>query len=428
MAAIFPSAVATTLQMLQAANNTKVTLNVNAGIGDTTLTVDDPSPLPTSGFVTFDDNEANPETIQYTGKSGVNLTGVTRGADSTAAGTHTAGAHLEMRWNAAYHNTLATEIIAVEQNISDRFGVGTNIVVPGTVSFTFAKTTNQIILGTTNTVTISSTAPASSRTYTIPDAGTNAIFQMTEGASTINGATTYTSALTITPTTNQLVLGTTRTVTISAVQPASTSRTWTIPDITGNGTFAALEGTQTFTGTKTFNAFTGTISANIAAGGFKFTGLGAGSTAGDSARFEQLHVMQIPISAVLTTEFSTTSSTYQATGLSVSITPTSASSKILIIVNCAAASGNSSSTAFIPTIKRNNTTDLSPGGVNGFLNWILNTGTGIVFSFGMIHLDSPATTSATTYQVYLKSSNNSSTVRITPDSNDQSEIIVMEVI
>jgi len=62
-------------------------------------------------------------------------------------------------------------------------------------SLTIAKTTNQIILGTTNTVTISSTAPAASRTYTLPDAGGAASFVMTESAQTINGIKTLGSVL-----------------------------------------------------------------------------------------------------------------------------------------------------------------------------------------------------------------------------------------
>lgn len=61
---------------------------------------------------------------------------------------------------------------------------------------------------------------------------------------------------TLTATSNQLVLGTTRTVTVTAPTPASSSRTWTIPDISGNGTFMALEGIQTNTGAKTFASST----------------------------------------------------------------------------------------------------------------------------------------------------------------------------
>lgn len=50
---------------------------------------------------------------------------------------------------------------------------------------------NQLILGTTNTVTISATAPSASRVYTIADAGAAASFVMTEGTQTVNGAKTF---------------------------------------------------------------------------------------------------------------------------------------------------------------------------------------------------------------------------------------------
>ncbi len=132
---IFPAALATVANLQLAINNTKVALAVNAGIGDTTITVDDASPLQSSGYLTFDDDETNPETIYYTGKSGNDLTGVTRGADGTSAGVHTAGANLELRWNAAYHNLLVTELIAVMTNLRDRFGLNVSIIIPTGVHF-----------------------------------------------------------------------------------------------------------------------------------------------------------------------------------------------------------------------------------------------------------------------------------------------------
>jgi hypothetical protein len=55
---------------------------------------------------------------------------------------------------------------------------------------TLAKTTNQLILGTTNTVTLSSTAPSVSRTYTIPDAGGAANVMLDAGAYTVTGTWT----------------------------------------------------------------------------------------------------------------------------------------------------------------------------------------------------------------------------------------------
>src|SRR3954469_13535205 len=160
--AFFPAAVPTALQLLTAINNTKVILGVSAGIGDTVITVDDASALPSSGYVTFNDNEDSPETVSYTGKTATTLTGVTRGADGTAAATHSADGvtGLEMRWNAAYHNTLANEIIAVAQNITNRFGLGTAIVIPAGISFTAQATSNQLVLGTTRTVTINAPTPA----------------------------------------------------------------------------------------------------------------------------------------------------------------------------------------------------------------------------------------------------------------------------
>lgn len=55
-------------------------------------------------------------------------------------------------------------------------------------------TSNQVVLGSGNTTTINATAPAASRTVTIPDPGASASFVMTEGAQTINGVKTLSSA------------------------------------------------------------------------------------------------------------------------------------------------------------------------------------------------------------------------------------------
>ncbi len=142
MSAIFPAAVATQLQLLTSINNTKVMLAVSAGVGDTSLTVDDASALPTSGYLTFSDNDSSPETIYYTGKSGSTvLTGVTRGADGTAAGTHLSGAFLEQRWNADYHNIVTLELIAVETYLSSRFGLVTSeINIPSAIALNMVAT------------------------------------------------------------------------------------------------------------------------------------------------------------------------------------------------------------------------------------------------------------------------------------------------
>ncbi len=142
-------------------------------------------------------------------------------------------------------------------------GIKDNLTVANNASLknvTIRDTSNQLVLGTTNTVTISSTAPAASRTYTIPDTAANSNFIMSDLAQTINGVKTFTSALTgpsatLTNTTNQLVLGTTNTTTISSVAPAS-SRTYTIPDAGTNANFVMSELAQTINGAKTLSGIT----------------------------------------------------------------------------------------------------------------------------------------------------------------------------
>lgn len=71
--------------------------------------------------------------------------------------------------------------------------LSSTLIIPGT--FTIPAVTNQIVLGTTNTVTLTSPAPAASRVYTIPDVLANAFFVMTEGTQTINGAKTFGNAI-----------------------------------------------------------------------------------------------------------------------------------------------------------------------------------------------------------------------------------------
>src|SRR5205085_2349579 len=63
----------------------------------------------------------------------------------------------------------------------------------------------------------------------IPDGGADCNLVLSAGTATVGGAKTFSSAVTINPITNQLVLGVTNTVTISSTAPAA-SRTLTIAD------------------------------------------------------------------------------------------------------------------------------------------------------------------------------------------------------
>jgi hypothetical protein len=76
-------------------------------------------------------------------------------------------------------------------------------------------------------------------------------------------------------------------VTLAMNATGTAARTYTIPDI-ANSYFVMTEGDQTINGNKT-------LGANLAAGGFKLTGLAAGSGNGDSLRYEQLVGAYLPI-------------------------------------------------------------------------------------------------------------------------------------
>jgi hypothetical protein len=133
-----------------------------------------------------------------------------------------------------------------------------NSTIGGTKTFSSGvvinPTTNQLVLGVTNTTTINSAAPAASRTYNIIDAGGAADFVMTAAVQTIGGAKTFSSAVTINPASNQLVLASgVNQLTLNSSTSAA-ARTYSFPDVGTTGSIAMLEGAQTFSGLKTFSA------------------------------------------------------------------------------------------------------------------------------------------------------------------------------
>ena len=137
----------------------------------------------------------------------------------------------------------------------------------------------------------------------------------------------------------------------------------------------------------------------------------AGATAGQ--------VIQV-VSATDTTQRSTTSTSF-ATGsntLSVTITPSSTSNKIFITTSFVTSSGTNG-TFF--TIYRNGTTNLGNGNV-GMAFAIVD----ITMNIPMTYLDSPSTTSATTYQVYFRQENTGGTSYIV-NQGSKGSITVFEI-
>ena len=125
-----------------------------------------------------------------------------------------------------------------------------------------------------------------------------------------------------------------------------------------------------------------------------------------------------------TTSYTTSSSSYvAASGMEVSITPSATSSKILIFVTMNFQEGVAGSGAYA-TIYRNNTTNLE---ANGFVYHGLASGASYKFSSQepMHYLDSPNTTSATTYTVYFsRDGSGSATVNF---NNSRGVITAIEI-
>ena len=130
-------------------------------------------------------------------------------------------------------------------------------------------------------------------------------------------------------------------------------------------------------------------------------------------------VLQV-VQGTSNTPISSTSGTYVDTGLTVSITPSSSSSKVLVFAAHTCYT-NASTTSLAVRIVRGSTTltqnvdnAYNPAGGGGICMW------------SMMSLDSPATTSATTYKTTFARNSGTGISQLNSGSNDAT-IIVMEV-
>ena len=113
------------------------------------------------------------------------------------------------------------------------------------------------------------------------------------------------------------------------------------------------------------------------------------------------HVIQVVSSLKAPTSITTTSNSFTATGHSLSITPTSSSSKILLMLNGGGHYIPTATTMAVVTIYRDST---NIGHATHGLESSYST-SGSQFSLNphsLSIIDSPSTTSAITYQTYMK--------------------------
>tara|TARA_Y100001951_G_C11178513_1_gene204516 strand:- start:109 stop:684 length:576 start_codon:yes stop_codon:yes gene_type:complete len=141
-------------------------------------------------------------------------------------------------------------------------------------------------------------------------------------------------------------------------------------------------------------------------------------------------VLQV-VQTVKTDTFSTTSTSMtDLTGLSASITPSSSSNKILVNANFSS-STSEDSRVNVFNLLRDSTTIAQPSGSGGFKGtrqgYIYNNGNIITVDFNF--LDSPSTTSATTYKIQMYVNGGTGYVgdRLANDMDNISTITLMEI-
>jgi hypothetical protein len=134
-----------------------------------------------------------------------------------------------------------------------------------------------------------------------------------------------------------------------------------------------------------------------------------------------LQVVQATTSSIITSN----STSFVSSGLSLSITPKFATSKILVMLTGGGAYTGAAGASYYGTIYRNST-DLGFS-VYGLERLYAGAATAILAPHSATVYDSPATTSATTYTAYYKSSSGGATVNFSYNDGGITTLIAMEI-
>jgi hypothetical protein len=119
-------------------------------------------------------------------------------------------------------------------------------------------------------------------------------------------------------------------------------------------------------------------------------------------------ILQV-VNAPFSTSISTSSSTYADTGLTATITPKFSTSKVLVFVDLVGLLKETNNTSGAFKLVRNSTDLITLDSYIGYTNSTAANGVG---GLGTNYLDSPATTSATTYKIQFKSMNNNAVINM----------------
>jgi hypothetical protein len=133
-------------------------------------------------------------------------------------------------------------------------------------------------------------------------------------------------------------------------------------------------------------------------------------------------VLQV-LNATMNTETVMNNNTWTDVGITLAITPSSSSSKVLIQAN-AAGCGKATNNTYLELKLLRDTTDLIVIEQRG--GYTADTSANKVGSCACTYLDSPSTTSATTYKLQGRSGSNNAYAQV-GDSNPYSTITLMEI-
>lgn len=141
---------------------------------------------------------------------------------------------------------------------------------------------------------------------------------------------------------------------------------------------------------------------------------------GSAVQASSGRVLQVVPASFVGTSQSTTSTSFVSTTFTASITPSSASSKVLILYMGENLNTNNAYYSAVTVYK--NSTNL--GGTDGMLQ---NNGSSLWMAMTINFLDSPATTSATTYTIYHRAFNAGTTSIMGWGTTANNQMILMEI-
>lgn len=156
-----------------------------------------------------------------------------------------------------------------------------------------------------------------------------------------------------------------------------------------------------------------------AGGTLYFTSTGVSVFQADGVTAGGGKVLQV-VTATTTTSATTTSTSYVTTNLTATITPSLASSKVLILTSQSVDGNSTDESCF--TIFRGTVAGTNLGVANGMGGMYPN----IFIQMSLVFLDSPSTTSAQAYTVGMKNLSGAGTTRV-QSSNRTSSIVLLEI-